>query len=172
MTPKTPRPESVLLLREPRNRVADRAVRYWRVRALVTWTVVLVLEVVALFASPDGVLPFLRWALVLTAFLGACHVLVMPPWRYRVHRWEVQPDSLYVQTGWWVQERRVTAVARIQTVDQKRGPLEQWLGLASVVVTTASAAGAIVVRGLDSKVAEQVVAGVHEQARLAVDDAT
>lgn len=165
-------PMSTPLLREPHNRIADKAVLYWRLRALLFWLGLLVVETAGLLFAPDHLTPAIRLVIPVTAVVGVVHTLVMPPWRRRVHRWEIRPESMYVQSGWWVQERRIAPVSRIQTVDQKRGPIEQWLGLASVTVTTASAAGAIVIRGLGSEVAEQIVTDLNASAQLATDDAT
>ena len=69
------------------------------------------------------------------------HAIVMPQWRYSVHRWEVAPQAVYTRAGWLYQESRIAPISRIQTVDSERGPLEQLFGLANVTVTTASAAG-------------------------------
>ena len=54
------------------------------------------------------------------------------------------------------QERRIAPVSRIQTVDMTRDTAEA-LGLASVTVTTASAAGPLLIDGLDLDVARHLV---------------
>ena len=81
--------------------------------------------------------------------MAAAHLIVMPQWRYRVHRWETSADAVYTQSGWFNQERRIAPISRIQTVDSHRGPFEQLFGLANVTVTTASAAGPLEIHGLD-----------------------
>ena len=96
-------------------------------------------------------------ALAITAVLAAAHVTVMPRWRYAVHRWETAPHAVYTQSGWFDQERRIAPISRIQTVDTERGPLEQLFGLSNVTVTTASAAGALEINGLDRAVADRLV---------------
>ena len=101
-----------------------------------------------------------RWqllALAVTGVLAAAHLTVMPRWRYAVHRWEAASDAVYTQSGWFDQERRIAPVSRIQTVDTERGPLEQLFGLSSVTVTTASAAGALEIKGLDREIADRLV---------------
>ncbi|MBE7189509.1 MAG: PH domain-containing protein [Jatrophihabitans endophyticus] len=89
----------------------------------------------------------------------------MPQWRYRVHRWEVTDTAAYTQTGWFTQERRIAPLARVQTVDVRRGPVEQLFGLANVTVTTASAKGPIVVHALDRGEAEYLVHWLTERTR-------
>ena len=150
--PPAPTPD----LRPPRHRVSSRAIRYWTARAGAAWTLVLVAQLVWLVAAPAD----RRWlvlALAVTVVLAAAHVTVMPRWRYAVHRWEAAPDAVYTQSGWFDQERRIAPVSRIQTVDTERGPLEQLFGLSSVTVTTASAAGALEIKGLDREIADRLV---------------
>ena len=108
----------------------------------------------------------------ITAGLALAHLTVMPQWRYLVHRWEYTDTALYTQSGWISQERRIAPLARIQTVDTHRGPLEQLFGLANVTVTTASAAGPLKIHGLRNDRADQLVADLTERTRSADDDAT
>ena len=111
-------------------------------------------------------------ALAVTAALAAAHVAVMPRWRYAVHRWEAAPHAVYTQSGWFDQERRIAPVSRIQTVDTERGPVEQLFGLANVTVTTASAAGALKINGLDRQTADRLVDELTAATQIAPDDAT
>jgi membrane protein YdbS with pleckstrin-like domain len=97
---------------------------------------------------------------------------VVPVWRYRVHRWDVDAKAVYTRTGWLVQERRIAPISRVQTVDTERGPLDQLFGLANVTVTTASSAGAVRIVALDSDVADRVVAQLTDIAAIGAEDAT
>lgn len=158
-------------LRPPRHRVSPRAVRYWTARAAGGWAMVLVAQVVWLVLASSG----RSWhvpALVATLVAGAAHTAVMPRWRYAVHRWEAAPHAVYTQSGWFDQERRIAPVARIQTVDTERGPLEQLFGLSNVTVTTASAAGALEIKGLDREVADRLVDELTAATRTDAEDAT
>ena len=104
--------------------------------------------------------------------LAAVHLAVMPRWRYRVHRWELTADAVYTRSGWWTQEWRIAPVSRIQTVDTERGPIGRLFRLTKVTVTTASAAGPLVIDGLDEPVAAQFAAEVTAAAQAAKGDAT
>ena len=136
----------VLRLRAPRHQVSRKSITLWTLHASIGWAVLLVPQLVALVFSRS---PWQVAAAIATVVLGAAHTLVMPRWRYRVHRWEATPDAVYTLAGWLNQEWRVAPVSRIQTVDTKRGPLQQLLGLSTVTVTTASAAGPVHIEGLD-----------------------
>jgi membrane protein YdbS with pleckstrin-like domain len=63
-------------------------------------------------------------------------------------------------------------MSRIQTVDTERGPLQQLFGLATVTVTTASAAGALRLAGLDHAVADDLVEQLTETTQATPGDAT
>ncbi len=115
------------------------------------------------------------WQLVAAVLVVACAVLgvvVVPLWRYAVHRWEVTDEAVYTRVGWLDQESRVAPISRVQTVDTERGPLERILGLATVTVTTASSAGAVKISALDLPVAEQTVARLAAIAAQHRGDAT
>ena len=99
-------------------------------------------------------------------------VVVVPLWRYRVHRWDIDPTAVYTRSGWLVQERRIAPISRVQTVDTYRGPLDRAFGLANVTVTTASSAGAVRIVALDADVADRVVAQLTDIAALGAEDAT
>jgi membrane protein YdbS with pleckstrin-like domain len=115
----------------------------------------------------------LRWWMpTLLASYAALRVGVVPIWRYRVHRWEVTGSAAYTQTGWWARERRIAPMSRIQTVDWDQGPLERLMGLANVTITTASAAGALEIAGLDRETAEDLVAELTLKADAEAGDAT
>ena len=110
--------------------------------------------------------------LAATVVTETAYLVVMPQWRYRVHRWEVTPEAVYTQTGWFNQERRIAPIVRIQTVDLARGPVAQLLGLASVRVTTASSAGPLRIHGLDHALAVSLVEQLTELTVSAPGDAT
>jgi membrane protein YdbS with pleckstrin-like domain len=99
-------------------------------------------------------------------------VVVVPLWRYRVHRWEIGPKAVYTRSGWLIQERRIAPISRVQTVDTYRGPVDRLFGLANVTVTTASSAGAVRIVALDSDVADRVVAKLTDIAAIGAEDAT
>lgn len=158
-------------LRVPAHRVSPRARWYWAGRALLGWVGVFVIEVLILASSgASGVAIGVVFGV--TGLLAIAHLVVMPQWRYRVHRWESTDTAVYTQSGWFTQERRIAPIARIQTVDTHRGPIEQLFGLANVTVTTASAAGPIKIHGLAWYDAEQLVEELTARTGQSTDDGT
>lgn len=158
-------------LRPPTNRVDPRAVRYWMTsEAIFNGIVALVLGVLALLIPPAR--PWLLLALAIAMVIGIPYMIIMPIWRYRVHRWEITEDAVYTRSGWLWQEWRIAPMSRIQTVDTKRGPLEQAYRLSSVTVTTASAAGPITIKGLDREVAADLAEKLTEVTQANKGDAT
>jgi uncharacterized protein len=162
---------SEIELREPAHLVSRKARRYWTVRALPLWLVVGAVEYLIL--SNDGI-P--NWVVVLVAVLSGAialtHLILMPQWRYRVHRWEITDTAVYTRSGWFTQERRIAPIARVQTVDTQRGPFEQVFRLSNVTVTTASAKGPIKIHALDRSVADHTVAWLTERAQHSGGDGT
>ncbi|APE36732.1 hypothetical protein BOX37_25535 [Nocardia mangyaensis] len=155
------------ILAEPAWRPSSKAKLLWALEnaigvlvlcaGLVVWAV--------LDAQHRGWQALAGLAVLVLAVLG---VVIVPLWRFAVHRWEVTDEAVYTRVGWLDQESRVAPISRVQTVDTERGPLERILGLATVTVTTASSAGAVKIGALDLPVAEQTVtrlAGIAAQHR-------
>ena len=85
---------------------------------------------------------------------------------YRNFRYEVMELGLYVAKGWLWRQHQVVPHARVQTVDTTAGPLMRWLGLVSVEVQTASAAGSTSIPGLTPDVADALVAELARRAGI------
>ncbi len=158
-------------LRAPAHRVSPRAIGYWTVRASFGWAVLLAVQLGWLIADLDHLAPHVA-GLGVTVLLAAAHLVVMPQWRYRVHRWETTDEAVYTQTGWFTQERRIAPISRIQTVDSAFGILERLFGLANVTVTTASAAGPIRIHGLRQDDASHLVDQLTRTTAATPGDAT
>jgi uncharacterized protein len=162
---------AAIVLRAPLHRVSPRARWYWAAGAGLRWFVLIAAQLAIWLTRthPSDLHAILLWSTVGVAIV---HLTVMPQWRYFVHRWEDTETALYTQSGWITQERRIAPIARIQTVDTHRGPIEQLFGLANVTVTTASAAGPLKIHGLGRSRADQLVAELTERTRAGADDAT
>jgi membrane protein YdbS with pleckstrin-like domain len=142
----------------------------WLLAALLRSAVVVALAVVA--GPVLDVVPAPWWGFALLGVVLAAYVVVVPQWRWAVHRWEVTETAVYTQTGWWVRERRIAPMSRIQTVDHVEGALSRLFGLATVTVTTASAAGALEIVGLDRERARALVDELTRRADAVEGDAT
>jgi len=160
------------LLRPPTLLVSRRAILYWTVRALPLWVVLCAVQVMWLLSSDPSYRTVRVAVLSATVALAAIHLVVMPQWRYRVHRWESTPEAVYAQSGWFTIERRIAPVSRIQTVDSHIGPFERLFRLANVTVTTASAAGPVRIHGLDRNTARTLVDDLIRTTQATPGDAT
>ncbi len=159
------------LLRAPAHQVSPRAVAYWRISALLVDAVLLVAALAAWLLVPD--LPWWVGPLVAALALAeAAHVVLMPRIRYRVHRWEVTDAAVHTREGWLGQQSRIAPLSRVQTVDSRQGALMRLFHLASITVTTASAAGPITIACLDDRVAREVVSRLTAITAATEGDAT
>jgi membrane protein YdbS with pleckstrin-like domain len=142
------------------------------------WTAETLLQAVLLtvvpfvLAGPMDLFDLPWWAWLVWVLVLVAYVAVVPSWRYAVHRWEVTDTAVYTQTGWWTRERRIAPMSRIQTVDHVEGAIARLFGLATVTVTTASAAGALEISGLDKDVARRLVDDLTLKADAVEGDAT
>jgi membrane protein YdbS with pleckstrin-like domain len=122
-------------LRVPANRVSRRAISYWTARAGLSGAIIAAIEVGIAISSGFSAV----WGSVIaaTAVLALAHAVIMPRWRYRVHRWEVTDEALYTRSGWFSVHWRIAPISRIQTIDSHRSFGERIFGLANVTATTA-----------------------------------
>ncbi len=96
-------------------------------------------------------------------------LLVHAHLRYRLWRFEVQSDALFLHRGVLTRVRTVVPYVRVQHVDTQRNPLERAIGVSRVVVYTAGSRGAdVTIPGLLPDRAESLqeqlrtLAGEHD----------
>lgn len=143
-------------LRLPGNRVSPRARAWWAARvALLGLPLPLTFLVLAVTIPPAATVFW--WLTLIFAVPVLVWLAVEPLWRFRVHRWEVTDTAVYVVSGWLWQRWRVVPLARVQSVDSLRGPLQQSFGLVGITVATAAASGAVRITGLDRRHAGELV---------------
>lgn len=160
-----------LKLRRPANRVSPKARTMWRLTEMLMWLVPL-LGVVVWMVVDDAHRTWQGIAVAAVVVLGLLSVVLIPMWRYRVHRWEVTDAAVYTQSGWLFQQRRIAPISRIQTVDSEYGPVEQLFGLGTLTVTTASAAGPLRIAGLEKATVDDLVADLTRITAKERGDAT
>jgi membrane protein YdbS with pleckstrin-like domain len=167
--PEASRPRDNPALREPAHQVSSKAPVLWAFGAMLRSLFLLGLLIAA--AVFDW-FPVPIWAWPLYAVLAIAYIVGMPVVRYRIHRWESTDTAVYTQTGWLSRERRIAPMSRVQTVDFQQSAIGRLLGLASVTVTTASAAGPLEISGIDKPVADRLVDDLTRRTEAEAGDAT
>lgn len=158
-------------LREPAHRVSPRAVNYWRTKSAISAVITIAVAVTVYALVPSR--PWWATALLVgLVVVDVVELLVVPQLRYRIHRWEVNDIAIHTREGWLGRESRIAPLSRVQTVDSAQGPLMRAFRLASVTVTTASAAGPITIVGLDADEARELVVQLTEITATTEGDAT
>ena len=163
---------SNVTMADPSQRPSPKAKLLWAIEASLLWVVLLVAQLIWAIVTGDWTSPPHAAAFVISILGAAVGILLVPKWRWAVHRWEISDTAVYTRTGWLTQESRIAPISRVQTVDTERGPIERLLGLATVTVTTASSAGAVKITALDRDVAKTVAAQLTEIAAAHTGDAT
>jgi uncharacterized protein len=157
-------------LRAPRERVSPKARLMWFCNDALRGIVVMAFLLVT--SGPWNWWTIPTWVLVVVGAVLLAYAVLVPQWRYVVHRWEVTDTAVYTQTGWWARERRIAPMSRVQTVDHREGAISRLFGLATVRVTTASSAGALTIEGLDRARALAIVDNLTRMADSVPGDAT
>jgi uncharacterized protein len=141
---------------EPARRLSPTARWLWRAQGLIA-------TVGALFVSralPGGAV----WIL-LPVVVFAIGVVAIPELRWSRWRYEVRDEEIDLRHGTLTITRTLIPMLRVQHVDTTRGPLDQLLGLATVVVHTA--AGRTTIPALDDEYAGRLRDQIATLARTA-----
>jgi membrane protein YdbS with pleckstrin-like domain len=144
---------------EPSRRLAPSARWLWRAQGLIA-TVPALVAAGVLRSEQGGA----WWALLPVAVL-AVGVVLVPELRWRRWRYEVRDAEIDLLHGTVRITRTLVPMLRVQHVDTTRGPLEQLLGLATVVIHTA--AGTTTIPALETAEAAQLRDRIAALARTA-----
>ncbi len=141
-----------------------RIVLVWRLGLVPS----LVLPLTVLGGLVARLLPVPGWSIAvpLAVLLG----LAMGPLqtlRWRRWTWRLTPSAVELRFGVLTRRHVVVPHFRVQQIDVFEGPLERLLGLATLTVTTASAAGSASLPGLPATVAPDVRSELLELAARA-----
>ena len=142
---------------EPARRLSPTARWLWRAQGGLATGVALLLTGADL---PGGSL----W-LLLPGFAFAVGVVAIPELRWARWRYEVRDEEIDLRHGTVTITRTLIPMLRVQHVDTTRGPLDQLLGLATVVVHTA--AGRTTIPALDDEYAGRLRDQIARLARTA-----
>ena len=127
---------------EPSRRLAPTARWLWRAQGLLATVAALVVAGILRSQAPGGAV----WIL-LPVVVAAIGVVAVPELRWSRWRYEVRDEEIDLRHGTLRITRTLVPMLRVQHVDTTQGPLDQALGLATVVVHTA--AGTTTIPALD-----------------------
>jgi membrane protein YdbS with pleckstrin-like domain len=127
---------------QPSRRLSPTARWLWRAQGGLAAFAALLLAGAIRSSAPGGAL----WLLlpVVVFGVGAC---LVPELRWSRWRYEIRDEEIDLRHGTVTITRTLIPMLRVQHVDTTRGPLDQMLGLATVVVHTA--AGKTTIPALD-----------------------
>jgi uncharacterized protein len=122
---------------EPSRRLAPTARWLWRAQGLIATVAALIAAGIGRSATGSAL-----WMLLPLA-VAAVGVGVIPELRWRRWRYEVRDEEIDLVHGTLRITRTLVPMLRVQHVDTTQGPIDQALGLATVVVHTAAGATTI-----------------------------
>jgi membrane protein YdbS with pleckstrin-like domain len=140
----------------------------WGVGALVSAVVVgIIVGVIDRFVLHVGV-----W---LGPIAGLVVVVLGVPFvfaRYRIWRFEIQDDALYLERGVLTRVKTAVPFVRVQHIDSQQGPIERLVGLGSVGVYTAGTRGSdVTIPGLKQERADEIQNRLRDLAIESDEDA-
>jgi membrane protein YdbS with pleckstrin-like domain len=145
---------------EPARRLSPTARWLWRAQGLIATVPAMVVSGALRSDAPGGS----AW-LLLPVAVFLVGVVVVPELRWSRWRYEVRDEEIDLRHGTVTITRTLIPMLRVQHVDTTRGPLDQILGLATVVVHTA--AGRTTIPALDDEYAGRLRDQIARLARTA-----
>ena len=145
---------------EPSRRLSPTARWLWRAQGLIASVAALLVSSALRSGAPGGS----AW-LLLPVAVFALGVLAVPELRWARWRYEVRDEEIDLRHGTVTITRTLIPMLRVQHVDTTRGPLDQILGLATVVVHTA--AGRTTIPALENDYAARLRDQIATLARTA-----
>lgn len=86
--------------------------------------------------------------------LAVLYVLLAPPIRFRRYRYMIAGDRIEIIEGLFFIRRTIVPIDRIYQIDVRKGPLDNAVGVAKVVVTTAGSSAPF--RFLEPEAADEI----------------
>ena len=144
-----------------------RIVLVWRLSLIPA----LVIPTTILTGLLAGLAPFPGWiVLVPVAALLGLTLGPLQTLRWRRWSWRLTDTAIELRSGVLTRRHTVVPLFRVQQIDLLEGPIERLLGLATLTVTTASAAGSVSLPGLAADTAPSVRRDMLAQAARANED--
>jgi uncharacterized protein len=143
-------------------RLSPRIVPLWRLRGLI-WALV----ATAAATVPgliEGSLGLLVGSAVVVAVVGLGLAWWLPTVAHRRWSYELTSDSLELRHGVILRVESSIPHFRVQHVDVEHGPLDRWLGIAKLGISTASSSTDASIPGIEAERAEVVRRHVLERA--------
>jgi len=144
----------------PYTRLDERAIPYWRLGCGLSWFIPMLLLLGLAIGVGWGVFGQFLLSLSLWVAWGVGVLFwtwFYPPRAYAAWGYRRDGTVLELRSGVWFRVVRLLPLSRLQHVDLRRGPLERWFGLASLVLYTAGTQeAAIGIPGLDDAVAQSL----------------
>ncbi len=159
------------VLRElPRNQISLKALTVWKISAVISACICLIIGIAIGFGIYFFEFPF--WITVGLAVVWVIYsilsIFIIPKLRHRVWRYEVHEHEIDLQYGFFVVKRVLIPMVRVQHVDTHQGPLLRKYRLASIEISTAATTHEI--PALDIKEAEVLRDRISKLARVTDDD--
>lgn len=148
---------------------SPKAIRLMRITSTLSTFFLLVLPAAAAVVFARDLLGKGAWALLGGAVvLSALYVLIAPGIRFRQYKYLIAQDRIEICEGLIFLRRTIIPIDRIYQIDIRTGPLDNAVGVAKVMVTTAGSASAF--RFLEPEAADEIALYINENVLNKIHD--
>ena len=138
-------------------------------RAILLMRITSVLTTFFFALVPSGVICWYVWTYIglpaliipgVVLLLSVLYTLIAPGIRFRRYRYMIARDRIEIIEGLFFIRRTIVPIDRIYQIDIRKGPLDNAVGVAKVVVTTAGSTAAF--RFLEPEAADEIAMYINE----------
>lgn len=125
---------------EPSQRIPKTACNVWRISGAI-WSLILWLIPAAFwYFDQQGVIELSTYMVIIAVLLmlTILFVIVIPYYRWKRWRYEVNEHEIDLQHGLFIVRRTLVPVNRVQHVDTRQGPILRNYKLSNVAISTAA----------------------------------
>ena len=140
---------------------SPKAITLMRITSALTTFFVLIVPAAAAAIFARDVLGRAGIVLVIAAVaVSALYTLLAPPIRFKRYRYLIAKDRIEIIEGLFFIRRTIVPIDRIYQIDIRKGPLDNAVGVAKVMVTTAGSSAAF--RFLEPEAADEIALYINE----------
>lgn len=155
---------------QPKYQLPKKSQTVWRLYGVIQTIILILVTAIIVFLTDKYEWPqWIIWVAVSSVVLSiVLSIIIFPPVRWKIWRYEVREQEIEIQSGLFVVKRTLIPMVRVQHVDTEQGPILKKYNLANISISSAATVHTIPM--LLTEDADMLRTKISELARVAEED--
>lgn len=155
---------------QPKYQLPKKSQIVWRLYGVIQTIILILVTAIIVFLTDKYEWPqWIIWVAVSSVVLSiVLSIIIFPPVRWKIWRYEVREQEIEIQSGLFVVKRTLIPMVRVQHVDTEQGPILKKYNLANISISSAATVHTIPM--LLTEDADMLRTKISELARVAEED--